>query len=232
VCEPDGGMSEAINKGFRRASGDWVMWLNADDRLKPGALAEVARFVSGRTDLDVVFGSFDFIGEDGAFLRRVPLLPWSRFISVHHCCYVPSTAAFYRRTTVLGEGHFLREDFHCVMDGEYFARLDREGKRFTYLPVVLAEFRLHGGNASMRYLDCAGDMDRTLAVEHQHAESRAIRRIYGITLFRDPYLNGLVDGILWIAGGFWKWLRRSWSPRLRLPGAVKCAGRDAAAPST
>jgi glycosyltransferase involved in cell wall biosynthesis len=36
--EPDAGMSDGINKGFRRARGTWVMWLNADDRLKPGAL--------------------------------------------------------------------------------------------------------------------------------------------------------------------------------------------------
>ena len=34
--EPDAGMSDGINKGFRRAKGDRVMWLNADDRLKPG----------------------------------------------------------------------------------------------------------------------------------------------------------------------------------------------------
>ena len=36
---PDEGMSDAINKGFDRATGKWVMWLNADDRLKPDALA-------------------------------------------------------------------------------------------------------------------------------------------------------------------------------------------------
>ena len=39
--ERDEGMSDAINKGFDRATGDWVMWLNADDRLKPGVLASI-----------------------------------------------------------------------------------------------------------------------------------------------------------------------------------------------
>lgn len=42
--EPDEGMSDGINKGFDRARGEWVMWLNSDDRLKPGALAEMKRF--------------------------------------------------------------------------------------------------------------------------------------------------------------------------------------------
>ena len=44
--EPDDGMSDAINKGFERASGEWVMWLNTDDRLHPGALKEVLRFAA------------------------------------------------------------------------------------------------------------------------------------------------------------------------------------------
>jgi hypothetical protein len=47
-------------------------------------------------------------------------------------------------------------------------------------------------------------MERILAAERQHVESRAIRRAYGITLFADPYLNGLADGILWIAARVWK----------------------------
>jgi hypothetical protein len=47
-------------------------------------------------------------------------------------------------------------------------------------------------------------MDTILAAEKQHVESRAIRRAYGITLFNDPYLNGLIDGILWIVARGWK----------------------------
>lgn len=34
--EKDSGMSEGINRGFRKARGKWVMWLNTDDRLLPG----------------------------------------------------------------------------------------------------------------------------------------------------------------------------------------------------
>ena len=45
--------------------------------------------------------------------------------------------------------------------------------------------------------------------------ARAIRRGYGITLFEDPYLNGLVDGVLWIVARAWKGVRKVWvkSPR-------------------
>ena len=68
--EPDKGMSDAINKGFHRAQGDWVMWLNADDRLKPGALAAMLPLLEKST-ADVVYGDWDFVDEAGNFLRHV-----------------------------------------------------------------------------------------------------------------------------------------------------------------
>jgi glycosyltransferase involved in cell wall biosynthesis len=208
--EPDQGMSDAINKGFERAKGDWVMWLNADDRLKPGALAELLSILE-ESQADVVFGDWDFVGESGAFIRRVRSPGWSRFVHVHHHCLVGSTAAFYRRATVIAEGHRLRTDFRYVMDGEFYARLDAAGKRFEHVRLNVADFRLHGANASQRHLGKTRDMETILAAERQHVESRAIRRAYGVTLFEDPYLNGLVDGVLWIVARGWKGVKRCFS---------------------
>jgi len=198
TSEKDRGISNAINKGFERASGEWVMWLNSDDRLKPGSLESVGKFAARHPEADVIFGAFDFVDVGGGRIRTAKLFPWNRFISVHHCCYVPSTAAFFRRSTVMDQGVRLREDFHYVMDGELYARMDEMGKKFVYFPMVLADFRWHGANQSTRHLGHTKDMDRVLSAERQHVESRAIRRVYGITLFEDPYLNGIVDGALWL----------------------------------
>jgi len=201
--EPDEGMSDAINKGFERARGEWVMWLNADDRLKPGALAAMLPWLE-KSRADVVYGDWDFVDGAGELLRTVRVPAWSAFVHVHHHCYVGSTAAFYRRSSVIAEGYRLRRDFRYVMDGEFYARLAVAGKRFEHVPVNVADFRLHGGNASQRHLGKTRDMDTILAAERQHVESRAIRRAYGITWFGDPYLNGLIDGILWLVAKGWK----------------------------
>ena len=197
IQEPDDGMSDAINKGFARARGEWVMWLNADDRLKPGVLAEMLPLLE-RSEADVVYGDWDFVDAGGRFQRRMRALKWSKFVHVHHHCYIGSTAAFYRRRTVIDQGFRLRKDFRYVMDGEFYARLAVAGKVFEHVPMVVADFRGHGDNASMRNLGKTRDLEVILASERQHVESRAIRRAYGITLFEDPYLNGLVDGVLWM----------------------------------
>ncbi len=208
--EADKGMSDAINKGFERANGDWVIWLNADDRLRPEALAKVLPYLEN-SSADVIYGDWNFIDEAGRFLRLVTAPRWSPFVHVHHHCYIGSTAAFYRKSTIIDCGHRLREDFRYVMDGEFYARLAAAGLHFEKIPVVVADFRLHGGNASQRHLGKTQDIEIVLAAERQHTESRAIRRVYGVTLFEDPYLNGLVDGILWIVAriykGFLKFVR-------------------------
>lgn len=205
--EPDQGMSDAINKGFDLAKGGWVMWLNADDRLKPGALAAMLPLLE-KSAADMVYGDWDFVDERGNFLRQVKSLRWSRFVHIHHHCFIGSTAAFCRRATVIDGGHRLRVDFRYVMDGEFYARLDAAGMRFEHVPVTVADFRMHGGNLSQRHLGKSRDMEHILAAEMQFIESRAIRRAYGVTLFRDPYLNGLVDGLLWLAAKAWKALLR------------------------
>jgi len=207
IQEADEGMSDAINKGFDRATGDWVMWLNADDRLKPWALAKMMDKLA-KSQADVVYGDWDFVDEKGHFMRHVKAPRWSSFVHVHHHCFIGSTAAFYRRSTVIDAGHRLRRDFHYVMDGEFYARLHADGKTFHHVNLDFSDFRLHGRNASQRHLGKTRDMDVILAAEKQHVESRAIRRAYGITLFNDPYLNGLIDGILWIAAKGWKWVMK------------------------
>ncbi|MCW1885146.1 glycosyltransferase [Luteolibacter flavescens] len=208
VQAQDNGMSQAINRGFDAAQGEWVMWLNADDRLKPGALAAMLEHLRAST-MDIVYGDFDFTDEAGTHLRTVRLPGWSPFVHVHHHCYIGSTAAFYRRSSVIAAGYRLREDFRYVMDGEYYARLHAAGLSFGHVPVTVADFRLHGGNASMRHLGKSRDLEVILRAERQHVESRAIRRAYGITLFDDPYLNGLADGVLWIAARGWKMAMRT-----------------------
>lgn len=105
----------------------------------------------------------------------------------------------------MGEDLLLNDRFKCVMDGEYYNRLASIGKKFTYLPVVLADFRLHGDNISQKHLGKNG-IDQALSLQLQYAESRAIRRTYGVKLFQCENLNSVIDcGLAYFFRGL-KWL--------------------------
>lgn len=204
----DSGMSEAINRGFRKAKGRWVMWLNSDDRLKPGALRKVRQFAENHPAADVLYGGWDFVDGEGAFIRRMSVFPFRRLMLAHLGCYLGSTSCFLRRETTIAEGYFLNEQFHLVMDGEFYNRLARAGKRFVYLPRILAEFRRHGDNASLHRYSSEG-IEGHLALQKQWAEGAAIRREYGISLFRGEHANGVVDALLYYFFlGQKAWLKR------------------------
>jgi len=213
TVEPDEGMSDAINKGFKAAKGEWVMWLNTDDRLKPGSLAEVKARAMNHPESDVLYGGWDFIDAEGHFQRRMGVFPFRRLMFVHLHCYLGSTATFLRRSSTIEQGHLLNDNFKYVMDGEYYARLASQGKRFTYMKAVFADFRMHGENLSQKHL-LKKDVDGVLAFQLQNAEPRTIRRIYGISLFKNDFLNGGVDSIIYIIFRLQKFiLRRIYQPR-------------------
>ena len=150
TSEPDKGMSDGINKGFLKATGDWVMWLNCDDYLLPGALAKVAEFIKAKPDADVVHGDCVYVKEYRTPIRRkydTPVDDWD-FLFVG-CC-IPSTAVFYRRR-IIESGHLLDVSYHNCMDWEYYLRLCREGFRFSYLAEALAGFRWHDQSTTRQH---------------------------------------------------------------------------------
>jgi glycosyltransferase involved in cell wall biosynthesis len=205
VQEPDEGMSDAINKGFAKAKGKWVMWLNTDDRLKPGALKAVLDFAKGKDETDVIYGGWDFIDKEGQYLRSMTIFPFQKSILCYAGCYIGSTAAFYRNSTIIGEGIHLDKSFRYVMDGEYYNRLASLGKRFTYMHALLADFRIHGMNLSFRHQQCS-NVSEELILQKQYAESIAIRRAYGWhQVVRPPWVL-FVDGLLISIYGLQKFL--------------------------
>ena len=147
TSEPDQGMSDGINKGFLRATGDWVIWLNTDDYLLPGALKNVAGYLEGHPDVDVVYGDVEFVGNDRRLLRHRREHRFDFNVLLYYGCYIQSTATFIRRR-VIEAGHMLDMEYRVCMDYEYYLRLARLGFRFAHLPEALAAFRWHEANTS------------------------------------------------------------------------------------
>lgn len=171
TSEPDQGMSDAINKGFQRARGDWLMWLNTDDYLLPGALARVAAFARAHPEADVIHGECLFVDEAGRVLRRKCDHRFDFRVLLFYGCYIPSTATFLRRR-IIEAGHLLDVQYRNCMDFDYYVRLSAAGYRFAYLPAALAAFRWHGENTSTQFV--ARRRAERLVVQQQYLRSRGL----------------------------------------------------------
>lgn len=166
---PDKGMSDGINHGFRQATGDWVMWLNCDDYLLPGALASVASMIESNPQADVVHGECIFVSEDKKIIRRKYDTAVDEWDLLFVGCPIPSTSTFYRRE-IIDQGHLLDIHYHNCMDLEFYLRLMRLGFRFVYLPKPLAHFRWYDDSTTQRHWDRM--IQEGLLCQRTHIEQR------------------------------------------------------------
>ena len=152
ISEPDTGQSDAINKGFLRATGDLMGWLNADDYYLPGGLDAIAHAAERHPEADVIYGDCVFVDSAGKIVRSKVEHDFDPAILMYFGCYIPSTSTFVRRR-VIDSGLLLDCDYRVCMDFEYFARLAHAGCKFHYVPRFIAAFRWHGCNVSLKQVD-------------------------------------------------------------------------------
>ncbi len=149
VSEPDQGQTDAINKGLRRATGDIVAWLNADEWYLPGKLALVAAAFAKHPSVDFLYGEPLFVQSDGTPIRVRYAHRFSKFVLFHYGCVIASCAAFWRKRNCEND-LYLDPSYRLDMDYELYCRMVQSGLRFTFLPQVIGAFIWHADNVSLR----------------------------------------------------------------------------------
>jgi glycosyltransferase involved in cell wall biosynthesis len=181
TSEPDRGQTDAINKGFRRASGDWLMWLNADDYLMPEAFTRVTSFAEAHPKADVIYGDCDFVDEHGRIVGTKREGDFDFWMLLFYGTFIPSTATFFRRK-LIDDGHLLDASQKVCMDLAYYLRLADVGVHFEHLAEPLASFRWHETNVS--------SLHRARAREEFRALQRYYLRRRGLSLLaNEPTLS-------------------------------------------
>lgn len=140
ISEPDRGQSEAINKGWKRARGEIVAWLNSDDAYLPGAVSTAVSYLQSHPDVGLVYGDGFHITEEGHALGRFPSEPFSKD-RLKETCFIAQPAAFVRRSVIEQIG-FVQESLRYCMDYDLWIRISKR-YRLQYVPVAMASIRLH-----------------------------------------------------------------------------------------
>jgi glycosyltransferase involved in cell wall biosynthesis len=194
----DGGQSEALNRGFQLASGEIVGWLNTDDRYRPHCFDAVMHAFAEHPEVDVFYGDYTFMNEDGTIREVRREIEFSPFIlRYHRVLYIPTTTTFFRRR-IFEEGNLLRHDLHYAMDYEFFLRLSAAGYRIRRIPEVMADFRLHAQSKS-------GSMEREQLAEKRYILEASSRLT---DLLRSSRLRAAVFFTLQIVAGLLRWCEK------------------------
>lgn len=146
VSEKDTGQSNAINKGFKIATGEIINWINSDDQLMPGALMAVAKQFKNNPDAIMIHGRIEYFGETTSYYsRNLPLKDIETRYAAHIC--MPQPATFYKKQ-LLDEQGLLDESLHFSMDTDLFIRAGLNYK-IVQVDNVFSRFRLHAASKSV-----------------------------------------------------------------------------------
>ena len=141
VSEKDKGQTDAINKGFGRAKGQILAWLNSDDTYKPGAISAAVKYLQAHPEVGMVYGDCNFINEDGHMIGKFGAAQTDQRLLRQGYAHIPQQTMFFRADLWKQVGP-LDQSFYFAMDYDLWTRLSARTS-LKYIPQTWANFRLH-----------------------------------------------------------------------------------------
>lgn len=151
ISEKDNGIYDAWNKGIRASSGEWIMFIGADDILLQGALSHYLEFIENNdvSEFDFICAEDEYVDGSGNLLNVYGKEPsWDNLkysISVAH------VAALHSRERLFGQVGLFDTSFPICADYEMLLRKGRNLK-YAYLKHRIARMTCGGASCSMKAL--------------------------------------------------------------------------------
>jgi glycosyltransferase involved in cell wall biosynthesis len=155
ICrEKDKGQSDALNRGFKMASGQILAYLNSDDCYASKSVVGEAvsaltsdRVGTATSEVDAVYGRRYFIDKDGFYTRSYPYREFDAEL-LKKSCYLPQECCFWTREIYERAGGFVDENLRFAMDYDLWLRFLKAGAKFRSLDRVYGLFRWHENQKS------------------------------------------------------------------------------------
>lgn len=143
--ETDEGMYDAINRGFRKSSGEICAYLNCDEQYLTGSLERVSQFFDEQPDVEVLFADAILVAKDGGPLSyRRTILPNRAHTRLVHLNTL-TCATFFRRS-IIDRGILFDTRWKTLSDSVWVEGLLAMRVRMAVMPVPLAVFTFTGEN--------------------------------------------------------------------------------------
>lgn len=152
ISEPDDGQAAAINKGFARATGDILAWINSDDKYSSGAITKAMKLFSDDDQLQLLYGDYFCFTNDGRLIAK-PKIAFDFKIALYVYLMIPQPSSFWTKSLYDKLGG-LNESFHFAFDYDFFLRAGRLLKNtpgsIRHEQDYFSYFRLHGESKTSR----------------------------------------------------------------------------------
>jgi len=185
VFEPDTGQTDALIRGFERATGELLGWLNADDTLEPGTLGRAHDLFVLNPDVVMLSGVCLFIDRDGKVSGAMATPPDPTFHGLlSRRVNPPQPATFFRADAYKRSGG-LDRNYDLAMDVDLWLRLARQGRYLVLPEKILARYRVHPGAKSERLASASARED----LRARRAHGMPWRSPAGVELLRAIYVR-------------------------------------------
>ncbi len=181
ISEKDKGQADAVNKGFKVATGEIMTWLNADDYYEHDIFREVADSFIKNKEVVLLYGKCFSVFPDKKITNTPPSkINYKKMLRRGNYIYQP--ASFYRTETIK-KINYLDEKLNYWMEYDLFIKLLKEGESL-YMDKVLSNFTVRADQKSN--LKNKKEMDR---------EIFKISRKYGGSYFSKLFLRTILNKI-------------------------------------
>lgn len=148
TSEPDRGQSHGLNKGFKKAKGDIIGWINSDDKLCRNALEKVNLFFNQNPDAIAVVGNKVIIDDYNNIIRVEKSKEYDYDYLLNDAKGIHQPSTFFRRSVFEKIG-YIDESYNYAMDRDFFIRIASIDK-FYALDEELAYFRLQSNSKTSK----------------------------------------------------------------------------------
>lgn len=142
VSEEDNGQSDAFNKAFSKARGEYLFWINSDDWLLPNSLINANKIILKNPSCSWFVANTIFADVNGFILKCSQGLNWSDIVFSRSPINVNGPTSIFTKDLLYQAGGF-DESLHYTMDTDLWMRFRNLGHRFVRIPNYMWAFRIH-----------------------------------------------------------------------------------------
>lgn len=190
--EPDKGVYDAMNRGIDKATGDWIIFMNAGDKFySESVITEVMSQSISYEQYSVIYGDAEFTLKNIAYINEA-----AHEVSSNQ--YMPfSHQASFTRTRILKSIKF-DLNYKIAADTAFFLQLVKEGHQMKHVPITICSYNALEG------LSADNDVERCKEIVRLQAKWNGINpdsshfKQFVKDAKKRQYIKRIIPNFLWI----------------------------------